>query len=393
MKRALALLVVAIMAVGTVWAQEEAPRTPAYDDVMQGNIAADFSTNAYLVRPHLIETGFISGSGLTGGPGAGTGNAALSFEGMGIHWLAAMDNTPAILNVRAGMGIANLFGAGILYELNKSGFSTKGGAVVYDSSYTGIGDGMGIFGSYNLLDMLSVYGEVTYATGYASSAMKAENTTTTITNEIKNGTTQIVAGGIMDASGEGTHALGGKVIMTFSGYESITKTGPTTVTNDKWSTFALDVIGSYGTPLRKSDEFAVFLGGDLDIGYSNFKDKQTPYFPAQKTGEFRIGITPNAAFQKTLGKGFEVQCGASVPAFAWRRFTAETSPVEDRSSIMTTIGGSVDLGLCWRIDNFAFEGELSNNLLQNGPYFIGGGQGATNNGPGMFGNVGVSMGF
>jgi hypothetical protein len=389
MKHSLTLLSAGVLFAGVAVAQDaSAPRTPSYNAVTQGNIAVDYTTADYLVRPHLINQGFIAGYGLTGGAGAGTGNAALAFNAIGLNWLGAMDNTPTVLNIRAGIGMEKVFGAGILYELNKRSTSTEGGLAEINTDTVLPGDGFGLFGSFNLMDMFSLFGELTFATGYGGPYIKVENTTANTTTESDNSTTQIVLGMKKDASGEGTHAFRAIATMTFGSVTSSSEDATGTTKIEDQSTFGLNVVGAYGTPVKKNDDYSVFLGSDLTIGFSSFKDEVAPSTP-EESSLILIGITPNLAFQKTLGKGFETQCGASVPAFIWAKSKAKTGTVEDGYSVLTSVGTNVDLGLRWTLGNFAFEGVISNNFLQNGPAIIGGNPTV----PGMFGNIGVSLGF
>jgi len=109
--------------------------------------------------------------------------------------------------------------------------------------------------------------------------------------------------------------------------------------------------------------------------------------PGINGSRFFLSLSPNLAFQKQLGHGFEAFTGASVTA-AYLSMNDEPTNGTSTSYLMTG-WADVAVGLRWAKDNFAFEGSLNQELvLANGPYLLGG-----NADQGFFGNIGIALGF
>ncbi|MDD5675228.1 MAG: hypothetical protein PHC61_13750 [Chitinivibrionales bacterium] len=385
----------------SLMAQPAAVRSPVYNTIMQsgimqGNVAADLTTSDYMLIPHLIgDNQFVAGYGLDV-----NNNACLTFKSIGFNWLGDIDNNADRLRVKAGLAVSNVFGAGLLYNLNKHGLSdesasnadpvTKG-----NTSLTAAGDGIGLFGSFNL-GFAHLYGDLSYYfASPADSSYHSENTSTpaggastTVTADSTHTRFNINVGLLKPGSGQGSMAFGALLNV----FDASASDGDAKTIKD--NTFGIGISGSCGTPISQSEDFAVFLGGKVGIMtafYTNGLDTPNVALASVKSSTtFDFYIRPNVSFQKQLGHGFETQLGASANLLDMLLVNSKThASAKTGSSDVTSNNATVALGLRWKKDNFAIDGELSKTMLASGPYLISGNTGVGN----LFGSLGVSLGF
>ena len=356
-----------------------APRTQSYGSVMQANAAVDFTTADYIFRPHLIgDLQFVSGNAAL--PATEQGGA-FAFRGMGFNWFGSVVNNARTVNaapftnsrVRFGMGMGETFGAGLMLEFNKFDQETVAGGVTTTNERTEVGDAYGIFGSVNL-GFINIFGDINRETSPFPTVSAAADDESVTNN--------ILVGAMMDTKGEGSHALGGALIMSQSSYD-LESTGA------DGSSMSAALAVFHGVPLVYNDDFGVFMGSNSLFSYSS-EEQNTP---ANVDGSgFEIMISPNMGVQKKLGKGFEGTMGGSVNLINYQSETTDDTVTETDLSVLnmefpgSSGSGDLGFGLRWTKGNFAVEGELATAFLLNGPNFIGGGTG-------LFGSVGVAAGF
>ena len=193
-----------------------------------------------------------------------------------------------------------------------------------------------------------------------------------------------MAGWKKDATTEGTHSLNAELAYTLG---KNTSDGRTPATDNSVNLVTLN--GAYGYILKATTDYSVFLG--TNAGFLWQADKNGAV-DASHVGFF---ATPNLAFQKQLGHGFEGFSGGSVTA-SFDTYSDEVppptagGPAAGATDWTTLLTGSADVavGLRWVKDNFALEGSLKETVLQNGPYVVGG-----NTNQGLFVDVGMSLGI
>ncbi|MDQ3002601.1 MAG: hypothetical protein M3Y08_15230 [Fibrobacterota bacterium] len=354
-----------------------APRTGLYSVVTKNNGAGDNTVEDFTRRPTLIgDKQYFAGYG-----GSDMLSGAFSFQGIGLNWFGAMVGG-GISNdeVRFGVGSGNAWGGGVILALAKTNVETAAGKTKTVLE----GDGFGVFGDFGLGNS-DVYGQVAMYTDFNGPAggpggfnyVKVEpavgpesETTYRLIN--------IMAGWKKDATTEGTHSLNVEAAYNMGSHE----VDPSTPAIDT-KVNELGVLFAHGYILKASTDYSVFLGVNTGLQW------HAESFEAAPTDRDNIGLfaSPNMAFQKNLGKGFEVFSGGSVTASYSQSSNIPVGEVE--ASALLTGGADVALGLRWVKDNFALEGSISENLLQTGPYFISG----NDNASGMFLQVGMSLGI
>jgi hypothetical protein len=354
-----------------------APRTGLYTAVTKGNAAADNTVDDYSRRPTLIGTKqYFAGYG-----GPDLTNGAFSFEGKGLNWFGSVtDNQSANLDLlRLGVGSGTAWGGGLLLSVDRANVTTPTG----ETKTTFEGDGLGLFGDFNL-GSSDVYGQIGWFTGFPGTAgantvnvKPNTGTETTVYNWYLN----VLAGWKKDATTEGTHSLNAEFSYILG---KNTSDGLATELDNSLNAIILAFY--HGYILKATSEYSVFLGDNSGFSWEADKVGTTD------GSHVSIFASPNIAFQKQLGHGFEGFSGASVTA-AFDTYSDE-APVPpapagatDYTSLLT---GSADVavGLRWVLDNFALEGSLKEAVLLNGPYLVGG-----NAGQGLFANVGISLGI
>ena len=180
----------------------------------------------------------------------------------------------------------------------------------------------------------------------------------------------------MDANKEGDHSLNLEANL---GIGDKKKAAPAadTATN---LVVILDL--SHGVILKQASGFAVFAGSNNRFMYRG--TTTTVGTTKVDASEIFINVGPNIEFQKMLGKGFETFSGAGVNV---TYDSKDGGTTVGTSSAFFTTGADVSTGLRWNYENFALEGKITDALLFNGPDMIGG------KGPGLFGEVGLAVGF
>jgi hypothetical protein len=184
-----------------------------------------------------------------------------------------------------------------------------------------------------------------------------------------------MAGWKKDATVEGTHSFNveGNYVLGLH-----TDDTPTPNVDDMVN--MLTIMPMWGYILRANSDYSVFIGTNGLLAFEN--DSVGPTHGNQYT----VSLSPNIAFQKQFGHGFEGFSGFSVTALL---HGVQDEPANNNSSsTMLTGGADVSVGLRWVKDNFALEGSLKEAVLANGPYLIGG-----NAGQGLFVNIGMALGF
>ncbi|MDB5106068.1 MAG: hypothetical protein JWP91_3757 [Fibrobacteres bacterium] len=361
-----------------------APRTGLYETVTKGNAAADNTVDDFTRRPTLIGTKqYFAGFG-----GADMQSGAFSFEGRGWNWFGSAVSragsaqggaNPA--EVRAGIASGTAWGGGLILSFDKSttdNAGTKTKTVIE-------GDGFGAFGDFNLGNS-DVYGQVALYTGFdallppVNNYIKVEPPSPLPTTETNNYLINAMGGWKKDATTEGTHALNVEVGYNYSKNE----VDPSTPANEN-SINELAVMFAHGYILRATPDYSVFLGTNNLLIWRAEKTTAAP------TEHSIIGIStsPNLAFQKQFGKGFEGFSGGSVTAsyFSYSNEPFGIGAPEEATRLLTA-DADVAVGLRWVKDNFALEGSLKEAVLLNGPYLIGG-----NANQGLMAEVGMSLGI
>lgn len=347
-----------------------APRTGLYTAVTQGNAAADNTVDDYSRRPTLIgDKQYFAGYG-----GADMQSAAYNFRLGRLNWFGAVTagagTAPATLRVGAGSGTA--WGGGLLLAVDRVHTKPAGGTettTYYDPS------GIGAFGDFNL-GSSDVYGAIGFNTGLPT-VPGLENTVVTkpagaSEYTVSNHTLAVMAGWKKDATTEGTHAL--NIEGTYQMEMSSDETPPAPDVDA--TTSVLTIMPAWGYILKANSDYSVFLGANSTEQYSAF----------EQGSAYSLALTPNIAFQKQLGKGFEGFSGFSVTG-SWAATSDVPADGAETSNLLTG-GADVTVGLRWVKDNLAFEGFLKESVLSNGPYLIGG-----NAGQGLFLNIGLSLGI
>lgn len=376
--------VLAVAMATTTWAQSPAPRTGLYNIVMQNNLAADYTTADYLVRPHLIEdlqylAGYSGQAGLL--------DAAFAFQAMDLGWFGAVGNFPRSIagtpvvtqRIRAGVQSGGIWGGGLLYELSKNKAEVDNGTTTTETKVTAIGDAYGVFGSFNI-GFGSLYGEVSRSTGPLETNSTDVSGSPTV--EQTSTTTDVTGGWILDAAGEGDNALGAQIHYGLSSSESSNMTPEV----DQGTT-ELELSLSHGIPFVLEEDLAVFAGSNNTVNFANAEDKTADI----KTNTTSVNLVPNIAFRKTLGKGFEINLGVAINLFHWSRTKIEAGVAETKVSNTDTYlanGGSLNTGVRWLRESFAFEANFNTGFFANGPHLLSG----TPTNP-MFGGAGLTLGF
>ena len=354
-----------------------APRTGLYGTVMHGNAAADNTVDDYGKMSTLIgDKQYIAGFG---GGAAGLNNGAFSFSGAGFNWFGSALGGAAPDDVRLGMA-NRTFGAGLFLSMAKTAQDLTGPGG--ETRTTLESDGYGLFGDFNLGNS-DVYGELGLLTGFGNLADALDNFSTVIPvgSTVKTTTTNnyfhLMGGWKKHSTTEGTHALNAELTFNLSNKED-----PNGAPADTAQIMEL-IFGFYhGVILRQTAGLSVVAGSNTQIMYQ--AQTENALNPPADRSHSGISVRPNLGFQKTLGNGFETFAGAGVTlGFD----TYDNMMVAGTNWALFTAGTDMALGLRWNYENFAFEGSVSEILLSNGPNMIGGGA------PGLFGRVGVSLGF
>jgi hypothetical protein len=356
-----------------------APRTGLYTGVTKGNAAADRTVEDFSRRPTLIgDKQYFAGFG-----GADMGNAAFSLKGKGWNWFGEVTGPVGASgaanpdSLRLGLGSGNAWGAGVILAVNRIYGKTAAG----DETTTYIdASGIGVFGDFNL-GSSDVYGSVGWNTGFPTTPPAAPHNSV-LTNPAAGSNTEnlehelnVTGGWRKEASGEGTHAFGVEAAYVFGSHST---SGITPSISDKVN--ILTIMPMWGYVLRATADYSVFVGANGMLFLAN--DDVAP----MSGSRYAISASPNIAFQKQLGHGFEGFSGFSVTgSYA----AASDEPANNaQASQLLTGGADVAVGLRWVKDNLAFEGSLKESVLANGPYLIGG-----NAGQGLFVNIGLALGF
>ncbi|MFC1584947.1 hypothetical protein ACFL5V_05325 [Fibrobacterota bacterium] len=366
------------------------PRTPMYNGIMQNNPAAPFTTADYMLRPHIIgDQQYITGYSF----GATNGNGAFSVKGMGMNWFGALAYDapavgPAVQLIRAGVA-TGVFGAGIVYELNKASTENVLGADT-DQDLTYVGDRYGLFGSFNLAGT-SLFAEIarrtypnTYTnTQFPSGTLPDENV------EEKSASTDLMVGWAMDAEEEGDHAVFTQLDISIAAAED----DRTTRLID-YSEQDIDFLAGWGVIMKKNDDYSVVGGVNLMAGRMASDDNIAP---ATEISDIDFLLAPDIAILKNLGKGFEASMGLSLFMLNYQSttttITLPAATTETVSSSLTTVdGANLGLGLRWKSNAFAFEGQVNPLTLAQGPDFISG-AGTNNAASNLFYSVGIGVAF
>jgi hypothetical protein len=346
-------------------AAPSAPRTGLYTGVTKGNAAADNTVDDYSRRPTLIgDRQYLAGYG-----SGSLVNGAYSLKGMGFNWFGQVTALDSMSLLRVGLGQGSSWGAGITAAVNrihaKAANNTTETTTYYEPS------GLGLFGDVNL-GSSDVYGEISFHTGLDSVGGLQNSVWTNPAvgpeDDDKNHTASAMAGWKKDATTEGTHALNVELLFLMQSINLENPTLDNTVNEFR-------VTPSWGYIVRANSSYSVFIGTNAMLDFIHPED-----------GNYMaVVLSPNFAFHKQLGKGFEGFSGGSVSGQWLTQWDTQADGFE--SSKMQTFGADVAVGLRWVKDNLAFEGSLSESLLSSGPNFVGGGT------PGLFGQIGLSLGF
>lgn len=344
-----------------------APRTGLYTGVTKGNAAADNTVDDFSRRPTLIgDKQYIAGYG-----GADLVNAAFSIKGMGWNWFGAVTAEDSMSVIRAGLGNGTAWGAGVIVGVDRLYNKPTGAAPTEVTTYVEP-SGIALFGDMNL-GSSDAYFQLGWNTGLPSVGGLQNSIFTKPAagpeDDDQNHTLSALLGWKKDATTEGTHALN----LEFSYSTEMTSLENPTV-DATLSQFTL--LPMWGYILRSNSSYSVFLGANGLLNYIQPEDGNI----------FTLAVSPNVAFQKQFGKGFEGFAGALVTA-SFDMATDAAGP-DSESSQLLTAGADMAVGLRWVKDNFALEGGLKESVLANGPYLIGG-----NANQGLFYNLGLSLGF
>lgn len=353
-----------------------APRTGLYSVVTKGNIAADNTVDDYTRRPTLIgDRQYFAGFG-----GADMGNGAFSIKGMGWNWFGAVNGPFAAGgpdSLRFGLGDGNAWGAGLLLAVDRTSADVGGETTTYFET-----SGFGLFGDV-ALGHSDVYGSVSWSTGFPTSHVTGaallpapHNSVDAPAGEIVHHQLNLTAGWKHDATTEGTHSFNieGSYLLAMHTSDVVTPNA-----DDKVN--ILTIMPAWGYVLKANNDYSVFIGvNSTEILENN------DVGAALSGTEYLLSFSPNLAFQKQLGHGFEGFAGGAVTAVY--SATGDEPASGNSSSTLFTGGADVAVGLRWVKDNLAFEGSLKEAVLANGPYIIGG-----NAGQGLFFNIGLSLGI
>ena len=352
-----------------------APRTGLYTGVTKGNAAADNTVDDYSRRPTLIgDKQYLAGFGSTdvnapSGLGNPLFNAAYSIQGHGFNWFGAVLSLDTLAQIRAGLASGTTWGAGAIVgvrrEFEKDPAPGGETTTYYEPS------GFGLFGDFNL-GSSDVYGQVGWNTGLPSvgGLQNSVLVNPAVGPDVENQfhTLSIMAGWKKDATTEGTHAFN---IEASYGSEM---TRPQVSAGDATRNI-INVMPAWGYILRANSSYSVFLGTNGLVNYDKREDGDS----------YLIALSPNFAFHKQFGMGFEGFSGFSVTG-SW--YAESDLPVDNQDfSRLLTGGSDMSVGLRWVKDNFALEGSLKEAFLANGPDFIGG------SGQGLLGAIGLSLGI
>ncbi len=358
-----------------------APRTGLYTGVTKGNGAADNTVDDYSHRPTLIgNKQYFAGFG-----GANLASGAFSFEGKGLNWFGSVTGGGDPNLLRLGAGSGTNWGGGLLLSIDRSNVTTPAG----ETKTTFQGDGLGAFGDFNLGGS-DVYGEIGWFTGFPS-ALASVGGGNTIDDKVTGFTDynwylSFMGGWKKDATTEGTHSLNAEFSYLLG---KNTSSGRTPETDNSTNQVRLNL--AHGYILRATTDYSVFLGTNGGLLWQSDKTNT----PSVNASHVAVFASPNIAFQKQLGHGFEGFSGGSVTG-AFDTYSDEVPAgaagpgVAGATDWTTLLTGSADVavGLRWVKDNFALEGSLKETVLQNGPYLVGG-----NAGQGLFAEVGMSLGI
>ncbi len=355
------------------------PRTGLYGSVMKGNAASDNTVDDFTKRGHLIDRQYLAGWG-----GADLVNAGYSFEAIGLNWFGAAYGGGSPDEVRFGIASAGKFSGGLMVALNKVSTEDTLATVSTKTKTVLETDGFGAFGSFAIGNAGDVYGEVSVLTGFDDLAtgndnyIKFDPAGTEVTPRI----IHLMGGWKKDATAEGTHALNAELILNVESWENKPAAAAATA---KRSITDVQLWFYHGYILKDAGTFKVFAGSN---SLFQFQTRDWDSAPTDRSLAV-VSVTPNMSFQKTLGHGFEATAGAGV-SVAWVSLTNMPSGANnlDQSTSFFTAGTDMAVGLRWAYENFAFEGAVKEALLANGPQFIGG-----NAAPGMFAQIGMSVGF
>lgn len=348
-----------------------APRTGLYTGVTKGNAAADNTVDQYSRRPTLIgDRQYFAGFG-----GADMQNAAYNFNLGGLNWFGAVtaDSGTAPATIRFGAGSGTSWGAGLLLSIDRT-YSQPTNNGTETTTYTAP-SGIGIFGDFNL-GSSDVYGQIGWNTGsFAGSTSTTTVPATGAETNVTNRTLSIMGGWKKDATVEGTHAINVEAQYDMEMHDDDRPVAPAADIDLSMST--ISVMPSWGYIVKSNSDYGVFIG----------VNSLEQYITREQGSDYTVSLTPNIAFQKQLGKGFEGFSGFSVTAL-WD--SNSDQPVDGASnSLMFTGFADVAVGLRWVKDNFAFEGSVNETLLKNGPQLVSG----TGTPGGMFFEVGMALGF
>lgn len=351
-----------------------APRTGLYSGVTKNNGADDNTVEDFTRRPTLIgDKQYFAGYGTSD-----LVNGAFSFQGAGLNWFGGMIGGGGPNEVRVGVGSGTAWGGGVILALSKTNVETAA-----DKTKTVLeGDGFGVFGDFGLGNS-DVYGQIALYTDFNGPGpgpfnyVKVEPTVGP-ESETTYRLINIMGGWKRDATTEGTHSLNVEANYNMGSHE-VDPAIPAIDTKVN----ELGVFFGHGYILKATTDYSVFLGVNTGVQW------HAESFEAAPTDRDSIALfaSPNMAFEKNLGKGFEIFSGGSVTA-AFTKYSNIPVGAEDASRLVTA-GADVALGLRWIKDNFALEGSVSENILQTGPYFISG----NDNTAGMFVQVGMSLGI
>lgn len=351
----------------TAAASAAAPRTGLYTGVTKGNAAADNTVDDYSRRPTLIgDKQYLAGWGT-----ADLVNAAYSIQGMGFNWFGSVLAIDSLSQIRAGLAGGTAWGAGAIVGVRREYTKTPGPTGGETTTYYEP-SGFGVFGDFNL-GSSDVYGQVGWNTGLPSqpgsqnSVLVKPATGPEIDNQFH--TLSIMAGWKKDATTEGTHAYNIEASYASEMTRPQVSAGDATLN-------IINVMPAWGYILRANSSYSVFLGTNGLLSYIQPEDGSA----------YIISASPNFAFQKQFGKGFEGFSGFSVTG-SWSS-ASDINVNGDEFSQLLTGGADMAVGLRWVKDNFALEGSLKEAFLANGPYFIGG-----NTNQGLLASIGLSLGI
>ncbi|MEO6095832.1 MAG: hypothetical protein ABIW76_09150 [Fibrobacteria bacterium] len=344
-----------------------APRTGLYTGVTKSNAAADNTVDDYSRRPTLIgDKQYLAGWGT-----ANLVNAAYSIQGNGFDWFGSVLALDSLSQIRAGLASGTAWGAGVIFGVNR--LHTKTATPSTETTTYYAPSGFGIFGDFNL-GSSDVYGQIGWNTGVPSlgglqNSVLTKPPSPAPKDDDQNHTLSFMAGWKKDATTEGTHAYNLEV-----GYSSEMRSLENPTFDETFNT--ISVMPAWGYILRANSSYAVFLGTNGLLSY----------LQPENGSAYTIALSPNFAFQKQFGKGFEGFSGFAVTA-SWD--SQSDLPVDGaEASQLLTADADMAVGIRWVKDNFALEGSLKETVLANGPFVVGG-----NSGQGLLASIGISLGI